>query len=161
MEQNKEQNISRRYLREKTLQILYAVELSNDDLELLFTEILSDIQNQPAKLFIRDLTLKTISKSDEFDDMIKKHTANWEIGRLAIIDKILIRMALTEIIFFPEIPPKVSINEAIEIAKRYSTEQSDRFINGILDHIYHELLETNQIVKKGRGLINSNSSNLN
>ena len=75
---------------------------------------------------------------DEFDKMIIKRLKNWELRRIAVIDKVILRLALAEILYFEDIPPEVSINEAIELAKKYSTEKSSKFINGILDAIYRE-----------------------
>ena len=145
-----EMTISRRRLREKVLQILYAYELSNDSLDLMFEELLQDVEEEESKEFVKLLTLLTIKHRDEYDEMIKQVVKNWEIDRIAVIDRLLIRMATCEI---PEIPPKVSINEVIEIAKRFSTDQSDKFINGVLDAILKRLREENRIHKKGRGLI--------
>jgi len=74
-------------------------------------------------------------------------------GKNALIDRILLRMGITELLFFPEIPPKVSINEVIEIAKEYSTSNSGKFINGILDAILSDLKLNSNLNKSGRGLI--------
>ena len=68
--------------------------------------------------------------------VIEKRLKNWELQRIAVIDKVILRLALAEILYFSDIPPEVSINEAIELAKKYSTEKSSKFINGILDAIY-------------------------
>lgn len=145
--------ISRRKLREKVLQILYAYELSNDSLNLMFDDLLQDVSDEESIEFVKSLTLLTIKHRDEYDELIKEVVKNWELERIAVIDRLLIRMATCEMLHFPEIPPKVSINEVIEIAKRYSTDQSDKFINGVLDAILKKLKEENRIVKKGRGLI--------
>jgi N utilization substance protein B len=148
-----EMAISRRKLREKVLQILYAYELSNDSLDIMFEDLLQDVDDEEAKEFVKSLTLLTIKHRDEYDEMIKQVVKNWEIDRIAVIDRLLIRMATCEMLHFPEIPTKVSINEVIEIAKRYSTDQSDKFINGVLDAILKRLKQENRIQKKGRGLI--------
>jgi len=145
--------ISRRKLREKVLQILYAYELSNDSLDIMFDDLLQDVEDEEAKEFVKSLTLLTIKHRDEYDEMIRQVVKNWEIDRIAVIDRLLIRMATCEMLHFPEIPTKVSINEVIEIAKRYSTDQSDKFINGVLDAILKRLKQENRIQKKGRGLI--------
>lgn len=145
--------ISRRKLREKVLQILYAYELSNDSLDIMFDDLLQDVEDEEAKEFVKSLTLLTIKHRDEYDEMIRQVVKNWEVDRIAVIDRLLIRMATCEMLHFPEIPTKVSINEVIEIAKRYSTDQSDKFINGVLDAILKRLKQENRIQKKGRGLI--------
>lgn len=146
-------SITRRKLREKVLQILYAYELSNDSLEVMFEDLLQEVTDEESKEFVKSLTLLTIKHRDEYDEMIKQVVKNWEIQRIAVIDRLLIRMATCEMLHFPDIPPKVSINEVIEIAKRYSTDQSDKFINGVLDAILKKLKEENRIHKSGRGLI--------
>lgn len=107
------------------------------------------------KKFIQDLFLKTILHSNEFEEMIVEHTKNWEIERIASLDVLLMKMALSEIIYLQNVPIKVSMNEYIEITKEYSTPQSGGFINGILDKIVIDLKAQNKIQKAGRGLLES------
>ncbi|PID88517.1 MAG: hypothetical protein CSB03_00960 [Bacteroidia bacterium] len=85
--------------------------------------------------------------------MIKPKINNWEIDRVATIDRILIHMSLTEILYMPTIPLKVSLNEYIELSKYFSTPKSKIFINGLLDHIIKDLKAENKIQKQGRGLV--------
>lgn len=146
-------NSTRRQLREKVLQILYAYELSNDSLDFLFGDLTKDLNSQDSISFIKTLTLKTIEHKSEFDALIIETAKNWDIKRIAVIDKVLIRMAVCEMLYYPDIPTKVSINEVIEIAKRFSTDHSDKFINGVLDAILKKLKTQNKISKKGRGLV--------
>ena len=129
---------SRRQAREKTLQILYAHEMTGFEI----TEILDDLckPGEPYRNFVRALAKRTVAIKTELDDWISQKVEKWALDRLAIIDRILIRVALCEILHFTDIPPKVSINEAIDIAKRFSTEKSGAFINGILDAVYKDLL---------------------
>ena len=87
--------------------------------------------------------------------MIAQKTKNWDIERLAYTDKIIISMAVTEMINFPSIPVKVSINEYIDISKTYSTPKSKQFVNGLLDVLSKELTESGQIRKSGRGLLDN------
>ncbi|HKC67811.1 MAG TPA: transcription antitermination factor NusB [Bacteroidia bacterium] len=103
--------------------------------------------------FIADLFVKTILHSTEFDTVIAEHTKNWELDRIAILDVLLMKMALTEIMYLPNVPVKVSMNEYIDITKEYSTPQSGGFINGILDKIVLDLKKENKIQKTGRGLL--------
>ncbi|RMD93872.1 MAG: transcription antitermination factor NusB [Calditrichaeota bacterium] len=143
----------RRKARELALQACYAYELSgNPPQQVLETVILSSDTDPNVKEFAARLFRITIGHVDEFNELIKKKAANWELERIAIIDKILLRMALCEFLYFDDIPPKVSIDEAIEIAKKFSTENSGRFVNGILDAILNELQKTGQLKKRGRGL---------
>lgn len=103
--------------------------------------------------FIKDLFRRTVNHEEELTAMISEKTQNWEADRLAMIDLLLMRMALCEIMYFPQIPVKVTINEYLELAKLYSTPNSHSFINGVLDKINQELKRTNKLNKTGRGLV--------
>lgn len=103
--------------------------------------------------FVSNLFRKTVLKQAEYEKDIADKTPNWESDRIAEIDMILIKMAITEFINFPSIPTRVTINEYIEISKDYSTTKSSYFINGVLDKISKEFIENKRIVKIGRGLI--------
>jgi N utilization substance protein B len=107
------------------------------------------------KEFVGELFKKTIIHSKEFDSMIEKHTDNWELERIATLDVLLMKMALTEVLYLSNIPVKVSINEYIDLAKEYSSPQSGRFINGVLDKMVIELKREQKIQKTGRGLLES------
>ncbi len=105
------------------------------------------------KKFLIQLYRKTIVKSKEFDKIIEEKASNWDLDRIAIMDIILIKMAMAEFIEFPSIPVKVTMNEYIELSKYYSTPKSRVFINGILDNMIADLKKDNKIFKTGRGLI--------
>ena len=105
------------------------------------------------KLFVKKLFTKVALHHTEFDKDIDEKTPNWEYDRIAEMDLILIKMAMTEFIYFPSIPTKVTINEYLEIAKDYSSEKSSFFINGVLDKIEKEYKSNDKINKIGRGLI--------
>jgi len=100
------------------------------------------------KRFARELFKKTIVHDKEFSPMIAAKTQNWDIERIALMDIIIMKMALTEITKFPEIPIKVSLNEYIELSKMYSTPKSKVFVNGVLDKLVEELNGANKIKKK-------------
>lgn len=104
--------------------------------------------------FIRDLLRKTISMDKENEMLIDELTKNWELDRIAKMDVILMKMAITELQIFNNIPTKVTLNEYIEISKFYSTPKSNGFINGILDKAIDRLQSEKKIVKIGRGLMN-------
>lgn len=106
------------------------------------------------RAFASDLYKEVLKNRFEYDELIKPKIKNWEIERLASIDKILIKMALAEILEMPTIPIKVSMNEYIDLSKYFSTPKSKVFINGILDHIIADLKENGKINKIGRGLVN-------
>lgn len=103
--------------------------------------------------FVSNLFRKTVLKQAEYEKDIEEKTPNWETDRIADIDMILIKMAITEFINFASIPTRVTINEYIEISKDYSTSKSSYFINGVLDKISKEFVANDRIVKIGRGLI--------
>ena len=147
------QMFKRRIVRERVLQILYAFELNNESLQLLSDGILADLKDPVDKKFANDLVNRVIIHRKELDEKIKERVANWEMGRIALIDKLLLRMGICELFYFSDIPPKVSINECIEIAKIYSTAGSGKFINGILDAILNELKKDGKLNKSGRGLV--------
>lgn len=155
MEKTTQKKFLRRTLREKSLQVLYAFELNNDALTVTMEGLLSDIPSNSDKEFSRNLINKVIINRAELDDQIRKRVTNWEMDRIALIDKLLLRMGIAELLYFPDIPPKVTINEVIEIAKDYSTSNSGKFINGILDALLSELKSSNQLKKTGRGLIDN------
>ncbi|MEW5798582.1 MAG: transcription antitermination factor NusB [Bacteroidota bacterium] len=152
-----EQKISkRRKIRELVMQALYAAEISKDPPQHVIDTILIELKsNTPDFDFAQMLFLKTITHQSEIDKRIKGKTEHWDFHRIALLDKILLRMAVTELLYFPDIPPKVSINEAIEIAKEYSTDGSGTFINGILDAILIDMKKTDVLKKTGRGLVES------
>lgn len=103
--------------------------------------------------FIVDLFTKTIAFEKEYQELIAQKTKNWEAERIAMMDTLLMRMAIAELLHFSSIPVKVTINEYIEISKEFSTPKSNSFINGILDKIYADLQAANKIRKTGRGLL--------
>jgi N utilization substance protein B len=148
----------RRFVREKVLQILYAQEMNKDSLQALIDGVMSDVSDPQEREFADNLINRVLIHKKSLDEVIKKRVANWEMNRIALIDKILLRMGICEILYFPDIPPKVSINESIEIAKLYSTAGSGKFINGILDAILSELKEHGEVNKAGRGLVDETIS---
>ncbi len=105
------------------------------------------------KEFLTDLFKKVVLHHTEYTDDINNKTPNWDAERIAEIDLILIKMAITEFLYFPSIPAKVTINEYIEIAKDYSTSKSSYFINGVLDKLLKDYNKENKLKKIGRGLL--------
>ena len=105
--------------------------------------------------FVTTLFRKAIEMGGEHEEMIAAKASNWEADRIAYSDMILMKMALTEVRIFDQIPVKVTLNEYIEIAKAYSTPKSKNFINGVLDKIFIEMKADGRIVKVGRGLLES------
>lgn len=148
----KSHSIKRHEEREFALQTLYACEFNDDP----WQEQLARLE-ELSRIKVTDYVTKLISiyreNKTKFDQEIIKKLENWDFSRIAIIDKVILRMAIAEILFFEDIPPEVSINEAIELAKKFSTGQSGKFINGMLDAIYRQLKREKKIKKSGRGLL--------
>lgn len=107
------------------------------------------------KAFFEDLYVHTLANDEDFEQRISGKTKNWDIDRVATIDKIMLKMAMAEMIHFRSIPVKVTINEYIEISKLYSTKKSKQFINGVLDVLSEEMKAEGLIKKSGRGLIDN------
>ncbi len=103
--------------------------------------------------FVKDLFRETAMRNEEIEKLIGDKTKNWEVERIALMDVLLMKMAITEILHFSSIPVKVTLNEFIEISKIYSTPKSKIFINGILDKIVADLKAENKLNKMGRGLM--------
>jgi len=122
--------------RELTLQFLYQLDLRGDDfLEEAQSFLREEEPDRGAREFALHLIRGTCDHMDEINGVIRAVAQNWDIERMAVIDRNVLRMATFELLHCPDIPPKVSINEAIELGKRYSTSNSGGFINGILDKI--------------------------
>ena len=138
------------------MQALYAHEMSGESVESVLENIVSELKKHKESFeFARSLILKVVETSKELDQMIKDRVKNWEFNRLAVIDKVILRIGICELLYFEDIPPKVSINEAIEIARTYSTEKSDKFVNGVLDSVLDDLRTSGRLKKTGRGLVES------
>jgi N utilization substance protein B len=105
--------------------------------------------------FVKKLFRNTIIKGEEYATMISATTANWEQDRIAVMDMLILKLALSEIFTFSSIPIKVSMNEYIDISKFYSTPRSKIFVNGVLDRLIQTLKAEGKIVKTGRGLLES------
>ena len=141
----------------------------NDDIEFVISMIIKTLEkfksadtnpvlmelykNDEDRLFGKVLLQKTILKHKQYRDIIDHYTKNWEVERIALMDILIMIVALTEIMEFPSIPVKVTLNEYIDIARFYSTEKSNEFVNGILDKIVSDFRKENKIIKTGRGLL--------
>ena len=136
----------RRRAREFVVQVSYAHEIQNDNLDQTFDllAVNSDL-NEELLAFARKLMFEIVKHRQEFDSLISSKSRNWDLTRIALIDRLILRMALTEFFYFKDIPPKVSISEAIEIAKVFSTEESSSFVNGILDAILNDAISAGKI----------------
>jgi N utilization substance protein B len=131
----------------KTIKVAHPDKKGHFELLSLFRDEEDDME------FMEKLFRKTIENDAYFETLIGEKTQNWDLERIALIDIILLKMALSEILHFPGIPVKVSINEYIDISKDYSTPKSKIFINGVIDNIVADLKTKGSIAKTGRGLL--------
>ncbi len=110
-------------------------------------------KNEDDEKYVIRLFRKSVLDVERCNDLIDRNTTNWEIERIALMDILVMKLAITELLEFPEIPVKVTLNEYIEIAKYYCTSKSSTFVNGILDKVVTEMRNNKMFVKTGRGLI--------
>ena len=117
-------------------------------------ELMAEFRDEEEdREFMEKLFTETVRHDNEYEKLVSERTKNWEVDRIALIDVILLKMALCEILNFPSIPVKVTINEYIDISKDYSTPKSKAFINGVIDKLVIDLRESGAVTKTGRGLI--------
>lgn len=120
-------------------------------------KLLMDLyKNSEDKEYVVNLYRQTILHREEYVEYIKQNTRNWDLERIAFMDILIMQIALAELVAFPSIPTKVTLNEYLEISKFYSTSKSSVFINGVLDKVLMQLKEEKKIIKRGRGLIGEN-----
>ena len=133
---------TRRVAREMAMQALFSSQFSDEPpLKVLarFFDLFPDYNKNQS--FIEKIYRCVIKHSAWADEMIKIHLQNWEFDRVAQVDQILLRMGICEMFFMDDIPPKVTISEMVEIAKKYSTSESSSFINGILDSVFKDYMK--------------------
>ena len=126
--------------RESALKILYAIDITKDAPDKAINNfwLSQDKAAQEVRNYADDIVLGVCNNRDRIDELVSECATNWELGRMAVIDRNILRLGAYELIFMDEIPPKVAINEAIDIAKRYGDKDSGKFVNGVLDKINKE-----------------------
>lgn len=130
----------RRQSRELVIQFLYLIEMNEGEVQdqlKLFWE--SHPTAEDVQSFTEEILKDTFDHKEAIDARLEKYSDNWTLSRMTVIDRNLLRMAASEILYSTTVPPKVAIDEAVEIAKRFGSEDSPNFINGILDRILKEL----------------------
>jgi N utilization substance protein B len=131
----------RRKSREFALQVLYQLNISKQDPLTALTQFRKHfLSSGEADVFQKRLVLGVLEHCSELDRLIERYSENWRLDRINLIERNILRMAIFELLFCEDIPPKVTINEAIDLGKRYGSEDSGSFINGILDRIQHEVV---------------------
>ena len=133
----------RRHAREMALQALYAMRVGGGELERCVDFVVSESDRPPvedSRDYCVKLLTEVVARQEWADQLIASKLQHWDLERVTLIDRLILELALIEMVNFVDVPPKVSISEAIEIAKIYSTADSPGFVNGILDAVYHDLL---------------------
>ena len=131
----------RRRSREIALQVLYQLEIAEQDPGSPIDQLQAHFFKDRARdEFCEFLVRGVLAHRKEIDQLLKKHSEHWRLDRMAVIDRAILRMATFELLYCEEIPPKVTLNEAIDLGKRYSSEESGNFINGILDQMQKEVV---------------------
>lgn len=134
----------RRKAREYALQMLFQWDITRDTVEHVAATFFQNQSDEPPAVidFARQLVAGTVDHVEELDVLIQRHAEHWRLDRMAIVDRNLLRLATQEFLYDKETPKTVVINEAIEIARRFSSQESPQFINGILDSIKKDLEES-------------------
>lgn len=131
----------RRKSREFALQVLYQRDITKQDASGTFAQLQEHFSPGDEKdEFAERIVNGVLKHCQEIDQLIKQYSEHWRLERMTIVDRTILRIATFEFLYCQEIPPKVSLNEAIELGKRYGTEESGSFINGILDRIQNEAI---------------------
>jgi len=131
---------NRRFSRELVIQFLYLSEMNEGEIAYQLNAFWENNSCQEdVRSFSEDILKDIFDHKKEIDVQLEKYSDNWTLSRMAVIDRNLLRMAASELMYSKTVPPKVAIDEAVEIAKKYGTEDSPNFINGILDRILKEL----------------------
>jgi len=133
----------KRQARITAIQAVYAQELQGSNPKTTFQEMMQSEDQIPAKVkqYGKHLCQITLDNISEVDTLIKIRLKNWDMERLTLMDKLILRVSIAEMLFEASVPPKVSISEGVEIAKQFSTPDSSSFINGILDSVYNEKIK--------------------
>jgi transcription antitermination factor NusB len=129
----------RRLARECALEVLYRLDLVGDEPTATIEELLHRKNpSDDAETYLRRIVDTVQANQKEIDAALRKHLRKWRLERLTVLDRAILRLASAEILYFDDVPPKVSINEAVEISKKYGDDESGRFVNGVLDSVYRE-----------------------
>lgn len=130
----------RRLAREAALEVLYRLDLVKDEPDETIEEILARRNpSDEAETYLRRLVQAVLDHRQEIDGILRRHLHKWRIERLHVLDRAVLRIACAEMLYFDDVPPKVSINEAVDISRKFGDDSSGRFVNGVLDAVYKEI----------------------
>ncbi|MBX6394930.1 MAG: transcription antitermination factor NusB [Alicyclobacillaceae bacterium] len=144
----------RRAAREKALQALFAVDVGGAAAEEALAQAWNmdeeetPDRSKPDPEFARRLLLGTVARRARIDEVLRTYSTGWDLDRMASVDRNLLRLAVYELLYLPDTPVSVVMNEAIELAKKYSTEESGRFVNGVLARILPHLDQLRSVIQE-------------
>jgi transcription antitermination factor NusB len=140
----------RRKARELAVQVLFHLEFSSDDYDLAFDLVCENFRpSKSVRAFSKELVSGVCENRGDLDRLITNASKNWRLHRMPVLDRCILRLATFEILFMGDIPPKVSIDESVEMGKKFGSEGSGSFINGVLDNIYNTLLKQGRLREVG------------
>lgn len=127
----------RRLARESAVEVLYRLDLVEDEPEAVIQEIcVRKNPSEEAESYLRRIVQTVEKHRDEIDRVLKRNLKRWRLERVTFIDRAILRMGCAELLFFADVPPKVVINEAVEIAKKFGDDNAGKFVNGVLDGVF-------------------------
>ncbi len=130
----------RRIAREAALEVLYRLDLVKHEPDDTIEEIVNRKNpSEEAENYLRRLVQAALDHEADIDKMLTAHLKKWRVARLRYLDRAILRLACAEMMYFADVPAKVSINEAVDVARKYGDDDSGRFVNGVLDAVYKEL----------------------
>jgi N utilization substance protein B len=138
----------RRQAREAALKLLYAFEFSKSETDprtMLRAPWVSDLIPQAVRDFTEALVIGTLAHRDDIDSLIQAASMHWSLDRIGLVERNILRFAIYELLYLPDIPARVTMNEAVEVAKKYGAAEASVFINGILDRISHDAMSESQV----------------
>lgn len=136
---------ARRKARELTLKALYAYDISGAEVEQVSSDIIKTSEIKPeSKRFSENLFVKVVQNIKEIDHLIEQNVKSWDFSRIASIEKNILRLGICELLYYGDIPPAISIDEAIELAKKYGDKDSKSFVNAVLDAILKDMNKINE-----------------
>lgn len=142
--------MKRREVRELALKVLYAYDIGKNDTESIMQQLFTEENiEETGREFCRVLVAGVIANVEEIDQLICKYSMDWPLDRMAAVDRNLMRIALFEFLFSDGVPGAVAVNEALEVAKNYGSEESPRFINGILGNILKDIVQIKADLERG------------
>lgn len=135
--------MNRRTLREKTIQALFQIDMTGVHPEKAVKNVMDageddEPWSEKDRAFLHEMTAGTVEKQEEVDRVVSRYLKGWTLSRLSYVDRAILRLGAYELLYRDDIPGKVSVNEAIEMVKTFSTDESKQYINGVLSNIFHE-----------------------